>query len=259
MGGTKHAAPSSWRAALLRARAASFLSLPLGVTRLARFSALARCSSEEGTIGMAWKAPVRLAACQQHPGAQNRHIIYPSAHAGAVLSCQLWGHVQQLEPRQVVLTGASGALLASWSGREGRAAVGASAARPTARLSRSGALVLQMPSPLLRCLHLCPGAAHRPTWLAYRLQRVRGLQWGVTSNDVGDLLQQESGPARHCELIIKSSVNYHSPHWRQEIWLVLRPGREVHLFMHHSQTRHTLHNVALRYCLSSISLKLSVV
>ena len=59
------AVPSSWRAALLRARAASFLSLLLGMMRLARLSALARCSSEDGTIGMAWKAPVGLAACQQ--------------------------------------------------------------------------------------------------------------------------------------------------------------------------------------------------
>lgn len=57
-GGAWYCAPSILREALLRALAASFLSLALGVTRAARFRAAARCSSAVGTIGSAWKAPV---------------------------------------------------------------------------------------------------------------------------------------------------------------------------------------------------------
>ena len=53
--------PSILRDALLRALAASFLSLLLAMTRAARFKAAARCSSAFGTMGIAWKAPVLLA------------------------------------------------------------------------------------------------------------------------------------------------------------------------------------------------------
>ena len=52
--------PSILRDALLRALAASFLSLLLAMTRAARFKAAARCSSAFGTIGIAWNAPVLL-------------------------------------------------------------------------------------------------------------------------------------------------------------------------------------------------------
>ena len=63
--GAQYCAPSILREAMLRALAASFLSLVLGVTRAARFRAAARCSSAVGTIGSAWKAPVAffLFAC----------------------------------------------------------------------------------------------------------------------------------------------------------------------------------------------------